>query len=112
MKFNKKEFKQIQKEYSVNKFGKNRSVDSLYLNVPIKYIVNTEEFNGANEGMDKTLCIVDFYGKNKALVAWRNNEKCKMGMTHICPIIYKNKNYYIVYRGREILISDDSGWVW
>ena len=110
MKFTKKEFEQIQKEYSVNKFGNNRSVDPLYLNVPVKYIDNG--FNGANEGMDKTLCIVNFYGKNKALVAWRNNEKCKMGMTHICPIICKNKNYYIVYKGKEILISDDNGWVW
>ena len=167
MKFTKKEFEQIQNEYSVNKFGKNRSVDHRYLNVPVKYIVANGGFNGANcdspdkfrtetfeewkkrqeewleenpifkkysdiskeeyeswkkngllkevlvkEGRDKTLCIVDFYGKNKALVAWRNNRKCKMGMTHICPIIYKNKNCYIVYRGKEILISDDSGWVW
>jgi hypothetical protein len=29
------------------KFGKNREVDSLYLNVPVKYILN---YTGANEG--------------------------------------------------------------
>lgn len=146
----------------MNKFSKHREVDSTYLNVPIKYILN---FNGANqdgkdkyrhetyeewkksmedwierynlswnmdlseetyeavksngyikevlvkEAKDKTLCIVDFYGKKKALVAWRNGKTCKMGMTHICPIVYKDKKAYIKYRGNLILISNDSGWV-
>ena len=168
MKLNKKEFRRVQNEYSVNKFGKNRSVDEMYLNVPVKYIVATKGgFNGANcdsgdkyrletyeewkdrqedwlelnpvfkkystiskeeyekwkkdgylkkvltkEGTDKTLCIVDFYGKDRALVAWRNNKKCKMGMTRICPVVWKNGKGYIIYRGKEVLISNDSGWVW
>ena len=46
------------------------------------------------EGKDKTLCIVDFYGKNKALVAWRNNRTCKMGMTRICRVIEENGKTY------------------
>lgn len=64
------------------------------------------------EATDKTLCIVDFYGKDKALVAWRNNRTCKMGMTHICKVIDKGNKSYIRYRGKLILISDPSGWVW
>ena len=63
------------------------------------------------EGKDKTLCIVDFYGKNKALVAWRNNRTCKMGMTRICRVIEENGKTYIQYRGKNILISDPNGWV-
>lgn len=64
------------------------------------------------EGTDKTLCIVDFYGKDKALVAWRNNNTCKMGMTHLCKVVEKNGKSYIRYRGKLVLISDPSGWVW
>ena len=63
------------------------------------------------EGKDKTLCIVDFYGKNKALVAWRNNRTCKMGMTRICRVIEENGKTYIQYRGKNILISNPNGWV-
>ena len=63
------------------------------------------------EATDKTLCIVDFYGKNKALVGWRNNRTCKMGMTRICNLVTKNKKTYIDYKGKLILISDPSGWV-
>lgn len=155
---NKKEFRQLQKEYMVNKFGKNRSVDHRYLNVPIKYVlnyigsnsdspdkyrdetyeewkerqqqwldlgidINKEEYEACKkegylkqvlvkEGTDKTLCIVDFYGKNKALVAWRNNNKCKMGMTRICPIVSRGNKTYLNYKGKLILISNDDGWVW
>ena len=145
----------------MNKFKKNREVDSRYLNVPVKYILN---YDGANksgvdkyeyesyeewrqglidqfgdydysresyekikqrykdEGIitrshklvkkakDKTLTIVDFYGKN-ALVAWRNNNTCKMGMTRLCPIVHKHGKVYIEYKGKLILISNNSGWV-
>jgi len=63
------------------------------------------------EAKDKTLCIVDFYGDKLALVAWRNNRTCKMGMTRICKVVHKNNNVYIQYRGKLILISDPSGWV-
>ena len=145
------------------KFGKNREVDRLYLNVPVKYILHhaganeggkdhyrpqtyeewresMDEFIAKNpifedssltistyeslkekglvdvvktkEAPDKTLCIVQFYGNKKALVAWRNNKTWKMGMTHICPVIQKNQKAYIKYRGKLILISDPSGWVW
>jgi len=147
---------------TMNKFGKNREVDSNYLNIPIKYILN---HNGSNEdgknkyryetyeewksGMeswlkdnpwfsdmnlseetyenckkagclkeilhkeakDKTLCIVDFYGKKSALVAWRNNKTFKMGMTRLCEVVYKDSKAYIRYRGNLICISDESGWV-
>jgi len=65
----------------------------------------------SKEAKDKTLCIVDFYGKKSALVAWRNNKTCKMGMTRLCEVVYKDKQAYIRYRGKLILISDDSGWV-
>ena len=45
-----------------------------------------------DEGRDKTLVIIDFYGKN-ALVAFRNNNTCKVGMTHLCPVVKKNKKW-------------------
>ena len=144
------------------KFGKYREVDSRYLNVPVKYILN---YNGANEDgkvkygfkpyeewvkdvkkfnekfsletkmdysietynylkkngyisevllndpKDKTLCIIDFYGKDKALVAWRNNKTCKMGMTRICKLEWKDKKLYLKYKDKLILLSNSSGWV-
>lgn len=147
------------------KFNKNRSVDSRYLNVPIKYVLN---YKGANigsadkyedesyeewrrgmldkwddiinesevsrevfekikkrgqeegisflrrklvkKGKDKTLCIVDFYGKN-ALVAWRNHETRKVGMTRLCPVLQKNGKAYLQYKDKLILISNALGWV-
>lgn len=64
-----------------------------------------------DKGRNKTLCIIDFYGKN-ALVAWRNNDTCKMGMTKICPCYKKKNKWYIKYKGKEILISTNSGWVY
>lgn len=63
-----------------------------------------------DKGKDKTLCIIDFYGKN-ALVAWRNNQSCKVGMTKLCPCYKKKGKWYIKYKGKEILISNNSGWV-
>jgi hypothetical protein len=60
---------------------------------------------------DKTLCIVDFFGKKKALVGWRNNEKCSISMPKICPIVYKKGKGFILYKGKEILFTDSSGWV-
>lgn len=146
----------------MNKFKKNREVDSRYLNVPVKYILNYyganksgvdkyeyESYEEWRQGLidqfgdvsdfsresyekikqyykdkgiitrshklvkkakDKTLTIVDFYGKN-ALVAWRNNNTCKMGMTRLCPIVHKHGKVYIDYKGKLILISNNSGWV-
>lgn len=60
---------------------------------------------------DKTLCIVDFYGKDKALVAWRNNDTCKMGMTKMCKIVWKNGKMYLRYKGKLIQLSGIGGWV-
>jgi hypothetical protein len=165
---------------SVNKFGKNRSVDIRYLNVPYKYLTSIDGQHEApkldkkmtlaeyrqmrkelaeswadlgekmpsdeevradykalskqahkkgEEGLDaylilqkrkpievmknkdKTLCIVDFFGKKKALVGWRNNEKCSISMPKICPIVYKKGKGFILYKGKEILFTDSSGWV-
>lgn len=165
---------------SVNKFGKNRSVDTRYLNVPYKYLTSIDgqheatnmerkmtlaeykkmrqelcerwaefgeempsdeevkadykalskqarkddedgslaysmlEYRKPKElikSKDKTLCIVDFFGKKKALVGWRNNEKCSISMPKICPIVYKKKKGYIIYKGKEILFTESSGWV-
>ena len=165
---------------SVNKFGKNRSVDIRYLNVPYKYLTSIDGKHEApkldkkmtlaeyrqmrkelaeswadlgekmpsdeevradykalskqahkkgEEGLDaylilqkrkpievmknkdKTLCIVDFFGKKKALVGWRNNEKCSISMPKICPIVYKRGKGFILYKGKEILFTDSSGWV-
>lgn len=62
------------------------------------------------KGRDKSLVIIDFYGKN-ALVAWRNNNTCKVGMTKLCPCYKKKRQWYIKYRDKEILISNNSGWV-
>ena len=83
--------------------------------------INKEEYNKwcknnllqktlVKKGTDKSLCIIDFYGKDKALVGWRNNNTCKMGMTHICKIIWKNNKPYLNYKGNLILINN-SGWV-
>lgn len=63
-----------------------------------------------DKGRNKTLCIIDFYGKN-ALVAWRNNDSCKIGMTRLCRCYKKKNKWYIKYKDKEILISDNSGWV-
>ena len=63
------------------------------------------------QGTDKTLCIVDFYGKDKALVAWRNNNTCKMGMTKICKVIWKKDKMYLRYKGKLIPLSGTGGWV-
>lgn len=96
------------------KFEKNREVDSRYLNVPVKYILN---YTGANEdgkdkeAKDKTLCIIDFYGNDKALVGWRNNKTCKIGMTKIYPVVKKGSKYYLNYKDNLILISNVGGWV-
>lgn len=65
-----------------------------------------------DEGRDKSLCIIDFYGKKKALVAFRNNKTCKIGMPKLCPIIVKKDKWYIRYKDKDIIFSDDSGWVW
>ena len=91
------------------KFRKNREVDSRYLNVPVKYVLN---YAGANDGeKDKTLCIIDFYGKHLALVGWRNAETFSIGKTRLCRVVYKKDKVYIRYKGKDILISDKSGWV-
>ena len=156
------------------KFGKHREVDSCYLNVPIKYILNytgqhedgkdhyrdktyeewlidqhhlAEQFPDiistetqdlsheayekelklykkdetwdflrehnrikVKEAKDKTLTIVDIYGKN-ALVAWRNNKTCKMGMTKLCPLVWKHGKLYLKYKDNFIQLSDTGGWV-
>lgn len=63
-----------------------------------------------DKGRDKSLCIIDFYGK-KALVAWRNNNSCKIGIPKLCPCYKKKNQWYIKYKDKEILISDRSGWV-
>lgn len=64
-----------------------------------------------DKGRNKTLCIIDFYGKN-ALVAWRNNDSGKVGMTKLCPCYKKKDKWYIKYKNKEILISTNSGWVY
>jgi hypothetical protein len=63
------------------------------------------------KGKDKTLCIVDFYGKHLALVGWRNADTFSVGKTRLCRVIYKNDKVYIRYKGKNIPISDKSGWV-
>lgn len=155
------------------KFGKYREVDSRYLNVPIKYILNyigkhedgknhyrnmtydewvvlareryknflgeeeiekytsreayehelelykTDELWASigehnkvlvKEAKDKTLTIVDIFGKN-ALVAWRNNKTCKMGMTKLCPLVWKHGKLYLKYKDNLIQLSNTGGWV-
>ena len=163
---------------SVNKFGKHRSVDGRYLNVPYKYLTRVDgaytkpkssrlmtlqefkdekkriceewqdecpsdeelktEFkelhkkhknpNDEDEWLtehvlafnkpieliknkNKELCIVDFFGKKKALVGWRNSNKCSISLPKICPIVYKGKKGYIIYKGKKIEFTNQSGWV-
>lgn len=59
---------------------------------------------------DKTLCIVDIFGKN-ALVAWRNNETYKMGMPKLCPLVWKHGKLYLKYKDNLIQLSNTGGWV-
>ena len=62
------------------------------------------------EAKDKTLTIVDIFGKN-ALVGWRNNKTCKMGMTKLCPMIWKHGKLYLKYKDKLIQLSNTGGWV-
>lgn len=72
------------------------------------YVYKQVEIKGE---ADKTLAVIQFYG-NKALVGWRNNDTCKMGMTHMCPMVHKKGKTYLVYRGRKIELSrKHGGWV-
>jgi hypothetical protein len=64
----------------------------------------------SKEAKDKTLCIVDFYGKN-ALVGWRNNKTCKMGMTRLYPLVWKHGKLFLKYKDNLIQLSNTGGWV-
>ena len=64
-----------------------------------------------DKSRDKTLCIIEKKKKKRALVAFRNNNTCKIGIPKICPIIVKKGKWYIRYKDKDILFSDDSGWV-
>lgn len=72
----------------------------------------TAKANANKEYKSKDLCIVDFFGKNFALVAWRNNETCKVGMPRLCRIKHTKNGRYLLYKNQEIFIDDNSGWVW
>ena len=152
---------------SVKKFGKHRSVDPRYYNVPYKYLtsvrgknvdgkdkwryetyeefrakykdrwgkdITEEEFKAAikyykenrpdwdrdgdirekiilKEGKDKSLCIVDFFGKKLALVGWRNNKTYSISMPKVYPIIWEGKKGYILYHDQKLLFTDKWGWV-
>ena len=149
---------------SVKKFGKNRSVDPRYYNVPYKYImgkvrgsnpdgkdkfeyetyeefrerykdrwgedISKEGFEAAvkysqehgwggdirqkriiKEGKDKSLVIVDFFGKKLALVGWRNNKTFSVGIPKVVPIVWEGDKGYILWHDKKILFTDDSGWV-
>ena len=54
---------------------------------------------------DKTLAIIQLFGRKGALCAWRNEESCKMGMVRMYPTFVKNKKLYLAYKGRNICIS-------
>jgi len=62
------------------------------------------------EAKDKTLCIVDIFGKN-ALVAWRNNKTYKMGMPKLYPLVWKHGKLYLKYKDNLIQLSNTGGWV-
>lgn len=93
----------------MSKFGKDRSVDPFWLSVPLKYCMSAR---GADNGSDKEFVIIELYGRKSALCAWRNTERCNVGKTFICPIIKKNKKYYVLYKNQQILLSDSYGWVY
>ena len=62
--------------------------------------------------LNKDFVIIEFYGKSKCLCAWRNNLTCKIGMTFLCPIIKKNKKYYVKYKNQLINLETKYGWVY
>lgn len=63
------------------------------------------------QNYNKDFVVIEFYGKSKCLCAWRNNQACKMGMTFICPIIKRNKKYYVKYKNQLISLETNYGWV-
>lgn len=64
----------------------------------------------SKEAKDKTLCIVDIFGKN-ALVGWRNNKTCKMGITKLYPLVWKHGKLFLNYKDNLIQLSNTGGWV-
>ena len=64
------------------------------------------------QNYDKDFVVIEFYGKSRCLCAWRNNLTCKVGMTFMCPIIKRNKKYYIKYKNQLISLETNYGWVY
>lgn len=140
----------------MNKFWKNRSVDSGWLGTPVKYCfgvkgdhtnkkykelkipdhelekldrldIFSDEWEELHKELkkkylnpqlilkqnyNKDFVVIEFYGKFRCLCAWRNNLTCKVGITFICPIIRRNKKYYIKYKNQLISLETNYGWVY
>lgn len=90
-----------------NKFGKNREVDPLWLHVPTVYMSQVK--GSKDRGWESDFCVIQFYG-NKALCAWRNNERCYTGMPFMCRVVTKNKKRGILYKGKFYPFTK-YGWV-
>lgn len=88
---------------------KNQGMRCTYLSIPVKYITC---YKGPSINGKKDLCIVDFCGRNWALVGWVNCETSNVGRVRLCRMIHKDDRAYIRYRGDNILISDKCGWAY
>ena len=75
---------------------------------PIQYIGYYTWFVILREWFDSTSRLVVL---KKALVGWRNNNKYSISMPKICPIVYKGQKGYIIYKGKKIEFTNQSGWV-
>ena len=83
--------------------------DKLYEDYVIKPYL---KLHPRKKKLNKDFVIIEFYGKSKCLCAWRNNPTCKIGMTFLCPIIRKNKKYYVKYKNQLINLETKYGWVY
>jgi hypothetical protein len=82
------------------KFGKDRSVDSSWEQIPMCY-TGIKHPNNPN----KELVIKEFFG-DKLEIAWRNMKLCKMGIGKLVPRTKKG----FLYKGKEFKFTR-SGWV-
>lgn len=85
------------------KFNENRSVDSRYLHVPIKYC-NQVPSNGSKE-----FVLIDCVGRYY-VAAWRNENTCRVGMTFLVPRVERNGNIGFMYKNKFYKLNG-SGWV-
>lgn len=104
---------EIEKLDAIDWFGNHDEWNKQYDHMMTKYVLEPYyKTHTVRKKHDKDFVIIEFYGKHKALCAWRNTERCNVGMTFICPIVTKNKKRYVKYKNQLIPLSAKTGWVY